>query len=59
MRARLEAGEDLPLATPFAGQDSSMLSTLSAADALLVQPAHAPALPAGTVVEVLVLRETG
>lgn len=59
MRARLEAGADLPLATPFAEQDSSMLSTLSAADALLVQPAHAPALAAGSVVEVMVLRENG
>lgn len=59
MRARLEAGDDLPRVTPFGEQDSSMLSFLSEADALLVQPAHAPAQPAGTVVEVVVLRETG
>jgi molybdopterin molybdotransferase len=59
MRARLAPGEDLPLVTAFGEQDSSMLSFLSEADALLVQPAHAPPAQAGTVVEVVVLRENG
>jgi molybdopterin molybdotransferase len=37
----------LPVATPLAVQDSSMLSTLAAADCLLVRPPHAPAAAPG------------
>jgi molybdopterin molybdotransferase len=59
MRARLAPGEDLPLVTAFGEQDSSMLSFLSEADALLVQPARAPAQPAAAVVEVVLLRANG
>ena len=39
--------------TPFQKQDSSMLSRLSAADCLLVRPAHAPACKAGDEMEIL------
>lgn len=41
------------VATPFAKQDSSMLRLLAAADCLIVRPPHAPALPAGSPVEIL------
>jgi molybdopterin molybdotransferase len=37
----------LPVVTPHAKQDSSMLSTLAQSDALLVRPPHAPAAAAG------------
>ncbi|MFL5196580.1 MAG: gephyrin-like molybdotransferase Glp [Microvirga sp.] len=48
LRARLDAaGEALPVATAFPVQDSSMLTTLARADALLVRPPHAPAARAG------------
>jgi len=44
MRATLATGpEGLPVATPFAVQDSSMLGILARSDALLVRPPHAPA----------------
>ena len=41
------------VATPFDKQDSSMLSRLAEADALLVRAPHAPALAAGEPVEVV------
>jgi len=48
MRARITGWRDgLPVATPAPRQDSSMLSTLADADALLIRPPHAPALAAG------------
>jgi molybdopterin molybdotransferase len=54
LRTTLEpAGGDMPVAHPFAVQDSSMLVPLAAADGLLVRKPHAPALAAGAVVEVL------
>lgn len=57
LRARLDhVPGDLPVATPFEKQDSSMLSLLSAADGLLVRPAGAPAAEAGQIVEILPLR---
>lgn len=46
---------DLPIATPFATQDSSMLSTLARADALLVRASLAPPAKAGDRVEVIPL----
>jgi molybdopterin molybdotransferase len=48
-------GERL-LATPFARQDSSMLSTLAAANALIVRAPRAPAAEAGDPCRVLMLR---
>ncbi len=56
MRARLEPGPDAPLATPFGEQDSAMLGFLAAADCLAIQPARSPALPRGTLVDILPLR---
>ena len=55
VRARLRATAEGLEATPFDIQDSSMLSTLAAADALIVRPVRAPAAPAGTTVPVLLL----
>ena len=41
--------------TPATAQDSSMLSVLAGANALLMRPEQAPAAPAGTTVPVLTL----
>lgn len=46
IRARIEQG----IATPFDNQDSSLLSVLSQANALIVSPPDDPARPAGTEV---------
>jgi molybdopterin molybdotransferase len=43
----IEAEGGPPLVTPFPVQDSSMLSTLGAADCLLIRPPNAPAAKAG------------
>ena len=43
------------VATPFDKQDSSMLSRLAAADALIVRPPHAPPAAAGEDVTVIPL----
>lgn len=49
MRATLTPGPDgLPIATPVTNQDSSLLRALSAAQALIVRPPHAPAAPKGS-----------
>lgn len=55
MRARLAPGDGLPDIAPFDRQDSSLLSILGQADALLIRPAGAPACPAGSVVSWLSL----
>ena len=44
---------------PFPMQDSSMLATLARADALVLRPPFAPALPAGAEVEAIMLGELG
>lgn len=49
------ATDGLPLVTPFGQQDSGQLRHLANADCLLVRPAGAPPLPAGSVVDVLSL----
>jgi molybdopterin molybdotransferase len=54
--SRGPAGESV--ATAFARQDSSMLSLLARADALIVRPPLAPALQAGATVGVLPLRQS-
>jgi molybdopterin molybdotransferase len=55
-RAQLFAGADgVSEVEPFDVQDSAMLVRLAAADALLVRPEHAPAVPAGASVPVLPL----
>jgi molybdopterin molybdotransferase len=55
VRARLRILDGERVATPFTIQDSSMLATLAAADALIVRPVRAPAAAAGETVEVLLL----
>ena len=54
LRARLAGGGDgLPVATPFARQDSSMLARFVEADALMVRAPHAPPASAGDLVEII------
>ncbi|MCH7888368.1 MAG: molybdopterin molybdenumtransferase MoeA, partial [Proteobacteria bacterium] len=54
LRARLARGSGGELvATPFDKQDSAMLSTLTAADCLIVRPPHAPPAKAGERVEII------
>lgn len=48
-----------PVATPFPVQDSSMLATLARAEALILRPPHAPALPEGAEVEAIPLGQYG
>jgi molybdopterin molybdotransferase len=49
MRATLERRADgIPVATPFAAQDSSLLVPLAAADCLLIREPFAPAAEAGS-----------
>jgi molybdopterin molybdotransferase len=56
MRVKFAPGEDgIPVATPFARQDSSMLSRLASADGLLLRPAHAQAALAGDLASALPL----
>jgi molybdopterin molybdotransferase len=55
MRARLDGGA----ITPFATQDSGAILGLATADALLVQPPHGPALPAGAEAEYIPLHGDG
>jgi molybdopterin molybdotransferase len=45
------------IATPFANQDSSLLTPLARADALLIRPAFAPAAPAGEVCNIIRVRD--
>jgi molybdopterin molybdotransferase len=56
MRATLAAGPDgLPVATPAALQDSSMLVPLASADCLLIRAPYAPAAKAGSPCTILKL----
>jgi molybdopterin molybdotransferase len=55
IRARLEPERDIPVATPFERQDSSMLATLAAADALIIRAPHAPPAKAGDTVSIIPL----
>ncbi len=55
MRATLRPGTPLPVATPYASQDSALLSLLAEAGALVIRPPHAPALPEGAEVDILPL----
>jgi molybdopterin molybdotransferase len=56
VRAKLSRTADGLEATPFDVQDSSMLSTLAAADALIVRPVRAAAAAEGESVPILLLR---
>ncbi len=55
VRARLKMIDGERVATPFGIQDSSMLATLAAADALIIRPVGAPPAAAGDDVSVLLL----
>ena len=56
LRSRLDHDSDgTVVATPFAIQDSSMLSLLAASDCLVVRPPHAPPADVGTEIEILPL----
>jgi molybdopterin molybdotransferase len=60
LRARLSADDDGRWqATPFRRQDSSMMSALAAADALIVRPPDAPMAPAGSPIRVIRLARRG
>ncbi len=60
LRASLATDRDGRLvATPFPVQDSSMMATLARADALILRPPHAPALPEGAEVEAIPLAQIG
>ena len=48
-----------PVVTPFPVQDSAMLRRLAQADALVLRPPHAPALPAGAEVPIIRLDSLG
>jgi molybdopterin molybdotransferase len=53
MRARVEPGEGGWECTPFDRQDSSLLSVLAEANALMLRPPHDPALKAHHKIEFL------
>lgn len=53
MRARLSPADGLPAITPFDRQDSSLLTVLAAADALLIRPIGDPARSPGETVDFL------
>jgi molybdopterin molybdotransferase len=56
LRARLSYdAQGRRVATPFEKQDSSMLSLMAAADCLVVRPPRAPAIAAGSVVNIVLL----
>jgi molybdopterin molybdotransferase len=55
VRARLSLADGERIVTPFPLQDSSMLSTLAAADALIIRPIAAPPAAAGDRVPILLL----
>lgn len=57
LRARLSAGEDLPVIEPFSDQDSARLMLMSRADALLMRPAGDPPQAKGAVVSYLPLTQ--
>lgn len=60
LRASLGTDRDgRPVVTPFPVQDSSMLATLARAEALILRPPHAPALPEGAEVEAIPLGQFG
>lgn len=60
LRARLSRdGAGRLVATAFPRQDSSLMRLLAEADALILRPPHAPALPADAVVPVIRLDRLG
>ena len=59
LRAKLAPGEGGWIATPAARQDSSMLSVLAGADALILRAPFAPGVAKGEAVEVVPLAALG
>jgi molybdopterin molybdotransferase len=60
LRAQLaRSAEGAWVATPFERQDSALQSMLARSQALILRPPHAPALPAGALVEVIRLDAGG
>ncbi|HEY4251628.1 MAG TPA: gephyrin-like molybdotransferase Glp [Roseomonas sp.] len=60
LRATLSTdAEGRLVATPFRQQDSSMLATLARAEALILRAPFAPPLPAGSIVDAILLAELG
>lgn len=55
LRAQLAPGDDLPLVTPFADQDSARLSLMARADVLMIRPAGDPARRGGDILDCLPL----
>lgn len=55
MRAEVTPGDDLAVVTPYGAQDSSLLTVLSGASALLVRPVDAHRARVGEVVEYIPL----
>lgn len=55
MRALLDTSATSARVTPFGGQDSSFVRALAQANCLAVIPADAPALPEGSLIDVLPL----
>ena len=53
LRSAIELRDGTRVAMPFEKQDSSMLSTLAAADGLVIRAPHAPPAPVGTFVDIL------
>ncbi len=56
VRASVEFSEGEQVVTPFPIQDSSMLTTLANANALIIRPPDAPAAKSGESADVLMLR---
>ena len=56
VRAEITGGDNDCIVTPFAVQDSSMLSVLARSGGLIIRPPHAPAAEIGDIVDVLLLR---
>ncbi|WP_455271653.1 molybdopterin molybdotransferase MoeA [Rhizobium herbae] len=57
VRARLTRGIDGSLqAETFSRQDSSMMQVFARSDCLIIRPPHAPAMDAGTLCDIMVLR---
>ena len=57
MRSEVIPGEDLPVITPYSSQDSSLLTVLSGASALLVRPVEDDRKRAGDLVEFVPLHQ--
>jgi molybdopterin molybdotransferase len=57
LRATIKYHNDEVFVTPMPIQDSSMLLNLARADVLIMRPPHAPAAPAGSLVEILSLND--